>query len=154
VESVRRIDEQRSHWIASGIAGRHLEWDAEITQDEPNRLLAWRSVENADVDNSGAVRFWPAGDGKGTVIEVEMAYRPPAGRAGAAVATLFGAEPSQQIEGDLRRFKQLIETGEIPTTRGQSHGRRTLKSRLFNRMFEPAQQAARQDAATTQGSNR
>jgi uncharacterized membrane protein len=143
VEEVRHIDDQRSHWVATGPAGRHVEWDAEITLDEPNRQIAWRSIERADVHNSGSVRFSPSLDGRGTLIEVEMDYRPPAGRAGAVVAMLFGEEPSLQIEGDLRRFKQLIETGEIPTTRGQPHGQRTLKSRLFNRALEPAQQAKR-----------
>jgi uncharacterized membrane protein len=143
VEEVRLIDDERSHWVATGPAGRHVEWDAEITLDEPNRQIAWRSIERADVHNSGSVRFSPSLDGRGTLIEVEMDYRPPAGRAGAVVAMLFGEEPSLQIEGDLRRFKQLIETGEIPTTRGQPHGQRTLKSRLFNRALEPAQQAKR-----------
>jgi uncharacterized membrane protein len=136
VEEVRVIDDTRSHWRASAPAGRHVEWDAEIVTDEPDRLLSWRSAEGSDVYNSGAVRFWPAPGGKGTLIEVEMEYRPPAGKAGAMLAMLFGEEPSQQIEGDLRRFKQLIETGEVPTTRGQPHGQRTLKSRLFNREVE------------------
>jgi uncharacterized membrane protein len=136
IEAVRRIDDQRSHWVASAPAGRHVEWDADITQDEPDHLIAWRSTEESAVHHSGAVRFTPVAGGKGTQIEVQMEYRPPAGSAGAVVAMLFGAEPSQQIEGDLRRFKQLIETGEIPTTRGQPHGQRTWKARLFNREVE------------------
>jgi uncharacterized membrane protein len=136
VESVHSIDGRRSHWVATGPAGSHVEWDAEITQDQPNRLLAWRSTAEADVHNSGEVRFEPAPGGNGTVIEVAMEYRPPGGRAGAALAMLFGEEPSQQIEGDLRRFKQLIETGEIPTTRGQPHGPRTMKARFINRRVE------------------
>jgi uncharacterized membrane protein len=132
IESVRVIDDTRSHWRASAPAGRHIEWDAEIIADVPGRMLSWCSAAGAGVHNSGSVRFSPAQGGKGTLIEVEMQYRPPAGSVGAMVAMLFGAEPSQQIEGDLRCFKQLIETGEVPTTRGQPHGQRTLKSRLFN----------------------
>jgi uncharacterized membrane protein len=143
IESVQVLDDQRSHWVATAPAGRKVEWDAEITEDQPNRLIAWKSTSSADVHNSGTVRFAPAPGGKGALVEVEMEYRPPAGAAGALVAMLFGEEPSQQVEGDLHRFKQLIETGEIPTTRGQPHGARSLKSRMFNRSFEPAQQAGR-----------
>jgi uncharacterized membrane protein len=88
------------------------------------------------VDNRGTVQFEPAPGGKGTEVQVLMEYEPPAGVAGAALAKLFGEEPAQQVEGDLRRFKQLVETGEIPTTRGQSHGPRTLKARLLNKELE------------------
>lgn len=136
IESVQKLDDKRSHWVATGPAGSHVEWDAEITSDEPNRLLAWRSTGSSDVYNTGSVQFSPAPGGKGTLLQVEMQYRPPAGNAGAMVAMLFGEEPSQQMEGDLRRFKQLIECGEIPTTKGQPHGKRSLKSSLFNRKFE------------------
>jgi len=136
VESVRVIDDRHSHWRAKGPAGTHVEWDAEITEDKPERMIAWQSVPGSQVQNRGMVRFEPAPGGKGTVIEVEMEYRPPAGTAGAAVAMLFGEEPSQQIEGDLRRFKQIIETGEIPSTKGQPHGPRSFKARLFNRGVE------------------
>ncbi|GAB3461347.1 hypothetical protein GCM10027321_21890 [Massilia terrae] len=136
IESIEVIDDMRSHWCATGPAGSRIEWDAEVTADQPGRLLAWRSSDNADVYNSGTVRFAPAPGGQGTLMQVEMEYQPPGGAAGAAVAMLFGGEPSQQIRSDLRRFKQLIECGEIPTTRGQPHGKRSLKSRWFNRVFE------------------
>ncbi|MGZ5200156.1 MAG: SRPBCC family protein [Telluria sp.] len=136
IESVEKLDDKRSHWCATGPAGSRVEWDAEITSDEPNRLLAWRSTGNSDVYNTGTVQFAPAPGGKGTLLQVEMEYSPPGGTAGAMVAMLFGEEPSQQMEGDLRRFKQLIECGEIPTTQGQPHGQRSLKSGLFNRKFE------------------
>jgi uncharacterized membrane protein len=136
IESVEKLDDKRSHWCATGPAGSRVEWDAEITSDEPNRLLAWRSTGSADVYNTGSVRFSPAPGGKGTMLQVEMEYSPPGGNVGAMVAMLFGEEPSQQMEGDLRRFKQLIECGEIPTTQGQPHGKRSLKSSLFNRKFE------------------
>ncbi|MES2316940.1 MAG: SRPBCC family protein [Pseudomonadota bacterium] len=134
--SVEVIDERRSHWCAKGPAGRQIEWDADITDDQPGRLLAWRSVEGADVENAGSVRFAPGPGGKGTLLEVEMSYQPPAGRAGALVARLFGEEPSIQVRQDLRRFKQLMETGEIPTTKGQSEGKRSLKASLFRKGAE------------------
>lgn len=136
IESIQVIDDMHSHWRATGPAGATVEWDAEVIADQPGRLLAWRSSDDADVYNSGNVRFAPAPGGQGTLMQVEMEYSPPGGSAGAAVAMLFGEEPSQQIHSDLRRFKQLIECGEIPTTHGQAHGERSAKSRWFNRVFE------------------
>lgn len=113
LESVQVIDEKRSHWVAKGPAGSSVEWDAEITEDRPNQLIAWRSVEGADVDNSGTVTFTPAPAGRGTEIKVELEYNPPGGVFGAAFATFFGEEPDQQLKGDLYRFKQVMETGEV-----------------------------------------
>ena len=133
LESVKVIDERRSHWRAVGPAGRKVEWDAEITEDRPGNVLGWRSVEGAGIEHAGTVHFTPGQAGKGTVVQVQMTYQPPAGRAGAMVARLFGEEPSIQIRQDLRRFKQLIETGEIPTTKGQPSGKRSLKAALFRK---------------------
>ncbi len=135
--SVQRLDERRSHWRAKGPAGTSVEWDAEITEDIPGQRLAWRSVEGADIDNQGVVDFRPGPGGRGTVLQVSMRYQPPAGAVGAAAAKLFGEEPSQQIEDDLRRFKQLLETGEIATTSGQPAGRRSLIARLFHLGEQP-----------------
>jgi uncharacterized membrane protein len=122
LQSVTRIDDQRSHWVVRGPAGMSVKWDAEIINDQPHRLISWRSVENADVHNAGSVTFAPAPGGRGTEVRVEIEYIPPAGRLGQAVAWLFGEEPHQQISDDLRRFKQLMETGEVPTTEGQPRG--------------------------------
>ncbi len=121
--SVRQLDDRRSHWVAKGPAGRKFEWDAEIISDIPNELISWRTLENASVVSAGSVRFKPAGRGRGTEVHVRLQYAPPAGKAGAAVAWLFGEEPSQTIQEDLRRFKQLLEAGEVPTTEGQPRGR-------------------------------
>ena len=118
LEAVHKLDERRSHWVAKAPAGYSVEWDAEIINEEPGRLIAWRSLENADVDNSGSVWFVP-GPGNGTEVRVEMEYIPPAGRLGKFVAQLFGEEPRQQIEEDLRRFKQLMESGQISRTEVQ-----------------------------------
>lgn len=131
LESVQRTTGNRSHWKATGPAGSSVEWDAEITADEPGALLAWRSLEGADVDNAGTVRFEPAAGGRGTIVRVTLQYNPPGGSAGALVASLFGENPAQQIDDDLRRFKQLIETGEIATTVGQAAGVRSAMVRLI-----------------------
>lgn len=111
--------ERRSHWTAKGPAGSTVEWDAEITDDRPNESIAWRSLEGADVNHAGSVRFEPAPRDHGTFVTVEMQYRPPMGTLGAAVAAWFGEDPTQTVKMDLRRFKQVMETGEVITTEGQ-----------------------------------
>lgn len=126
-------DAQRSHWVARGPAGTTVEWDAEIIEDQPNELIAWRSLEGADVDNTGSVRFERAPGGRGTVVRVKMQYAPPAGVLGATVAKLFGQDPAWQIKDDLRRFKQVMETGEIITTVGQPAGRSSSTSWRYDR---------------------
>ncbi|MFN2480596.1 MAG: SRPBCC family protein [Pyrinomonadaceae bacterium] len=113
LESVRVTGEARSHWVAKAPAGASVEWDAEITEDRPGELIAWRSLEGADVYNAGLVRFEPAAGNRGTIVTVEIKYDPPGGLIGADIAKLFGEDPSQQVKADLRRFKQLVETGEV-----------------------------------------
>ena len=124
--SVRQLDDRRSHWVAKGPAGRTFEWDAEIINQIANELIAWRTLENASVASAGSVRFKSAGSGRGTEVHVRLQYAPPAGKAGAAIAWLFGKEPSQTIREDLRRFKQLLEAGEVPTVEGQPRGRQSV----------------------------
>lgn len=128
LESVQILNDNRSHWVAKGPAGTTVEWDAEVIEDRPNEVIAWRSVEGADVDNTGSVRFERAPGGRGTTVRVRMQYNPPAGVLGAAVAKLFGEDPNWQVKDDLRRFKQLMEIGEIITTEGQSAGRESSTS--------------------------
>jgi uncharacterized membrane protein len=123
LESVRVEGEGRSHWVAKAPAGTTVEWDAEIYNEKENELIAWRSLEGADVDNAGSVRFEGDAEGSSTIVRVSLKYDPPGGVIGATFAKLFGEEPSQQIEEDLRRFKQVMEAGEPPTTEGQSSGR-------------------------------
>jgi uncharacterized membrane protein len=120
---IRRLDDKRSHWKLQSLAGATFEWDAEIINDLPNELLAWRSLDNADIDHAGSVHF--EGDGAGgSTVTVIMEYRPPAGRIGAEIARLFGQEPAQVLEKDLQRFKQLMESGEIGPGEGQTYGAR------------------------------
>jgi uncharacterized membrane protein len=108
LESVTVIDESRSHWVAKAPAGTRVEWDATIHNELENQLIAWRSLPGADINNAGSVHFTSVGDGR-TEVRVVLSYEPPAGRLGAVVAKLLGEEPSQQVEDDLRRFKQVME---------------------------------------------
>jgi uncharacterized membrane protein len=113
LESVTEMGNGRSHWKAKAPAGSSVEWDAEITADQPNELIAWRSLGNADVSNSGMVRFVQAPGDRGTEVHVDLRYDPPGGALGALFAKMFGEEPGGQIADDLRRFKQVMEIGEV-----------------------------------------
>lgn len=111
-----------SHWVANAPLNLDIEWDAEIIADEPDRLIAWNALENADIDNCGFVRFQPATGDRGTQVKVVLEYQPPGGALTNVIAKLFGESPQQQIGDELNRFKQLMETGEITTTAGQPKG--------------------------------
>jgi uncharacterized membrane protein len=115
VHSVAIKDELRSHWVIEAPAGKTVEWDSEITQDEPGRLIAWQSLDGASIRNSGQVEFLDSSDGRGTVVRATLTYDPPAGAVGKLIAKLFQKEPKIQARQDLRRFKQLMETGEVAT---------------------------------------
>lgn len=123
LRSVTVLDGRRSHWIANAPLGATVEWDADIISDQQNHLIAWASVEGSDVENSGFVRFQQGPQGRGTEVKVVLEYSIPGGALAATIAKLFGEEPEQQIGDDLRRFKMLMETGEIATTEGQPRGR-------------------------------
>ncbi|MDF1503389.1 SRPBCC family protein [Roseisolibacter sp. H3M3-2] len=113
LESVTELDARRSHWVAKAPAGRTVEWDAEIVEEREHELLAWRSVEGAQVRNAGRVTFHPAPGGRGTELRVQLEYEPPGGKLGSKVAMLWREEPGQQVKDDLRHFKQVMETGEV-----------------------------------------
>lgn len=131
LRSVEPTGARTSHWVARGPANTRFEWDAEIVDEEPNQVLSWRSTEDSEVPNSGWVRFSPLPAGGGTEVRVYLSYEPPAGRFGKQVARMFGEEPYQQIREDLRRFKNLMEAGEVPTTAGQPHGKRSMFGRVL-----------------------
>jgi uncharacterized membrane protein len=118
LESVQITGDRRSHWCAKGPAGMRVEWDAETIRDDETEWIAWRSLEGSDVQNSGSVRFVPAPGARGTEVRVQLQYTPPGGTLGRSLAWLFGEEPDQQVHEDLHRFKQLMETGEIPLSEG------------------------------------
>lgn len=113
LESVKVLDDKRSHWVAKGPLGADGEWDAEIINEIPNELIAWRSVDAANVRNAGSVHFTRAARGRGTEVKVVLRYDPPGGVVGAAIARLFGKNPASEIQENLRTFKELIETGRI-----------------------------------------
>ena len=113
LEAVEDRGDGRSRWVAKGPAGSQVEWEATIIADVPGEVITWRSLEGSDVDHAGAVRFETAPGNRGTIVKVNMEYNPPAGKIGAMVAKLFGEEPEQQLEDDLRRFKQVLEVGEV-----------------------------------------
>lgn len=112
LEDVDATTDGRSRWIAKGPLGLRVEWEAELTADEPGHLIAWKSLPGADVDTAGSVRFQPAADGLGTEVRVNLKYDPPAGVVGGLVAKLLGADPERQVREDLGRFKQAIESNQ------------------------------------------
>jgi uncharacterized membrane protein len=116
LKQVSELGNGRSHWIARGPADLGVEWDAEIINEVENKVIGWRSLPESDIVTAGSVNFKPVRDGRATEIAVHLQYEPPAGRAGAFLARMFGREPSQTIREDLRRLKQVLEAGEIPRT--------------------------------------
>jgi uncharacterized membrane protein len=114
IESIEPIDATRSRWTVKAPAGKTVSWESVITHEEPGRSISWQSAEGADIDNKGKVEFIDAG-ARGTIVRAVIAYQPPAGAIGQLVAKLLQREPRIQSRRDLRRLKQLMETGEIAT---------------------------------------
>src|SRR6185369_17072894 len=129
LESVSEVNARVSHWVAKAPAGTSVEWDAEIVDDQPERRIGWRTLPGSQVIHEGMVSFEPATAGRGTIVRVDMLYIPPAGKVGVWIARMFGEEPALQVADDLRRLKQLLETGEVPTTLGQPAAKRSIFGR-------------------------
>jgi uncharacterized membrane protein len=123
LHSVTALSDKRSHWTADGPGGKIVEWDAEIIHEQPNELIGWRSLTGSDVASAGSVHFKTAPGGRGTEVSIELQYIPPGGMLGAAFAKLTGKDLANEIEEDLRRLKQFLETGEIATVEGQPSGK-------------------------------
>ncbi|SMB93000.1 SRPBCC family protein [Deinococcus hopiensis] len=138
LESVKVQDGsgQRSHWVAKAPLGRTAEWDAEITEDRPGGLIAWRSLKGSQISTEGQVEFRSAPGERGTEVHVSLTYRPPGGTLGASVARLLGEEPAVQIGEDLRRLKRLLEVGLVPTTEGQSSARKGAVTKAEAKMYD------------------
>jgi uncharacterized membrane protein len=117
IEEVR-VSGRRSHWRATGPAGVSVAWEAELIEERPHERLSWRTVEPSDVVHHGSVRFGRAPRSSGTEVWVSLYYSPPAGRMGRGIARLLGSDPESQVREDLRRLKQLMETGEIAVSDG------------------------------------
>jgi uncharacterized membrane protein len=124
LESVEAVGARRSHWVAKGPARWKTEWYADIINDIPNERIAWRTIDGSDLVCAGSIHFEPRPPGRGTVVRVKFQYDPPGGKLGAAIAWAFGDDPAAAIREGLRRFKQLMETGEMPTIEGQPRGSR------------------------------
>lgn len=120
IERIDVVDDRRSHWVVAAPAGRKVEWDSVVTEDEPGRLIAWRSVEGADIDSAGRVEFLDAAPGRGTMVRATFSYDPPGGVIGEWIAKLFQREPNVQARRDLRRLKQYLETGEVTSSASPS----------------------------------
>jgi len=123
LERVTCYDDLRSHWVAKAPLGMTVEWDAEIHNERPNEMIAWRSIPGSNIDTAGSVHFTALPNGRGTEVFVSLKYNPPGGKLGIAVARMLGESPETQIAEDLFRLKQVIEAGEVPTTVGQTSGR-------------------------------
>jgi uncharacterized membrane protein len=132
LDSVVVTGDRWSHWVARGPMGTTVSWRAEIVDEVPNQHIVWQSKPDSMIETRGSVQFREAPGDRGTELFVAMDYRPPIGKVADALATLFGHSAEQKIREDLRHMKQLLEAGEIPTTEGQSHGARSMLSRLAN----------------------
>lgn len=124
LESVTEHDARRSRWVAKGPAGMTVDWEAEIVNEVAGEIIAWKSLAGSRVPNAGSVNFREAPGGRGTEIKVVLDYEPPAGKLGTLVARMFGEEPAIQVREDLRRYKQLVETGELPVSEIPGQGER------------------------------
>lgn len=122
LESVEKVTDTLSRWRAKGPGGATVEWNAEIINEVPNKVIGWRSIEGSDVVSAGSVNFEDAGAGRGTRVRVRLQYSPPGGKVAATLASLVGRDAATEIREDLRRFKQFVEAGEVPTTEGQPRG--------------------------------
>jgi uncharacterized membrane protein len=125
LEAVSVQDERTSHWVMRTAAGTKLQWDSEITADRAGERIGWRSQPGADLQHAGSVQFAAAPGGRGCMVRLMIHYQPPIGGASVGLARLLGHDPNAEARENLRRFKQLLETGEISTTTGQPSGRRS-----------------------------
>ena len=142
LKSVTKTGDRQYRWVALGPVGIPIQWDAEIVDDRENEFISWRSLPGSQLTAAGSVRFDKALGSRGTTVIAISHFDHPAGNLGFAIAKLFGKDPSFLIQQDLRRFKSLIETGEIATTEGQTHGPRSLKG-LAAKLADPDRPLAR-----------
>jgi len=117
LKKVTSVGGNRTHWVAEGPMGVYAEWDAEVINDRPNELIAWKSVEGSRVDTAGSVHFVPTRNGHGTEVRVSLKYDPPGGKTGARLAWLAGYDAETMVREDLERFRQLMETSHTAPTR-------------------------------------
>lgn len=147
LESVRVTGDRQSHWVAKGPGGKTFEWDAEIVNDEPGSHISWRALPDSGIHNAGTVRFERAPGGRGTLLRVQMHYAPPGGTISANVAKIFGAEPGQLLERDLRVLKQILETGERAKSDASIHAGMHAAQPPSSKETESSPDLVRQEAS-------
>ncbi|PYP93452.1 MAG: cyclase [Candidatus Angelobacter sp. Gp1-AA117] len=151
LESVTVKGDRRSQWTAIGPLGRQVTWEAEIVDEKNDEWIIWRSLPGSDLSNTGSVEFHTAPGGRGTIVTAVMDYEPPAGAIGRAFATMLGKNPQFALREDLRRFKALLEAGEIPTIEGQPHGPRSTLVKAIHAVYpekrKPTESTAREFVA-------
>jgi len=123
VEDIVRLTDTKSRWKLELRPGVKVEWEAEIVEDVPDRLIAWKTTGRSNVTTDGRVKFYPSVNGRGTVIEVLLDYSIPGGKFAELAAKIWGEDPYAIVHKNLNRFKAYLETGEVPTTEGQTSGR-------------------------------
>lgn len=135
LRSVTASSDGKSHWVANAPMGQSVQWDAQITEDEPNKRIAWQSLAGSPVEHGGSVEFTPA-PGGGTEVRVTLSYHIPGGVLGKTAATVFGESPEQQVNDDLRRLKQLLETGQVLRSDGSPEGTAAIRQ-MHQRVAQP-----------------
>ncbi|OBH88258.1 SRPBCC family protein [Mycobacterium sp. E2733] len=141
LKSVTTGADGQSHWVANAPAGQSVQWDAQITEDDTNRRIAWQSLPGSVIENGGSVEFTPTATGDGTEVRVRIGYHIPGGLFGKATASLFGESPEQQVNDDLRRFKQILETGQVLLSDGSPEGTAAARQ-LHQRPAQPNEGAS------------
>jgi len=135
LKSVRTLGNNQTEWVALGPMQREVRWTAETREDQPSRRISWASLPNSEIETSGWVAFRADPQGRGTFVTAEVRYCAPGGALGVALATMMGKHPEFMIREDLRRFKALVECGEVPTTAGQTHGPRGMHGHTGQILF-------------------
>jgi uncharacterized membrane protein len=135
LKSVRMVGNNQSEWVALGPMQSEVRWIAETRENQPDRRISWASLPNSDIETSGSVEFQRDPQGRGTFVTAEVRYSTPGGPLGTAFATMMGKHPEFMVREDLRRFKALVECGEVPTTAGQTHGPRGVHGRTEQVLF-------------------
>lgn len=149
LQSVDVKDDTNSHWVLRGPANSRFEWDAEVINDTPNQLIAWRSVNRPDAENAGSIRFERAPQNRGTIVRVALRLMPPGGAIGALLASLVGRDPEKELTRGLRRLKQILEAGEVATTNGQPVGAYRGYLESIERRREKPQESVPSEETTT-----
>lgn len=147
VDSVRVLDDRRSEWTIAGPLAQRFRWVAEIVEDRPGERIAWRSVEGSDVKTHGTIEFRPQPSGRGILVTARIDYAPPAGSAMKHLFRALGRDPEFTVREDLRRFKALVEAGEVPTVVGQSHGPRGFSGKMTRKVLREDRNSAAPQAA-------